>query len=127
MATFPAKISWEKPRKRENKKNRSDEFVPDLQLKIPKKKSKKIQKIKKHQYRFFSSQNKLGKAEKEGKENSFRRVPTRPAIGNSVKIAKIFKKLEYTIMATFRAKICWGRPRMGENKKHRSDEFLPDP
>ena len=30
LATFPAKISWEKPRKRENKKkNRSDEFVPD--------------------------------------------------------------------------------------------------
>ena len=31
------------------------------------KKSKKIQKIKKHQYGFSSSQNKLGKAEKERK------------------------------------------------------------
>ena len=31
LATSPAKISWERPRKRENKKkNRSDEFVPDL-------------------------------------------------------------------------------------------------
>ena len=30
LATFPAKISWERPRKRENKKNRSDEFVPNL-------------------------------------------------------------------------------------------------
>ena len=29
LATFPAKISWERPRKRENKKNRSDQFVPD--------------------------------------------------------------------------------------------------
>ena len=29
LETFPAKISWERPRKRENKKNRSDEFVPD--------------------------------------------------------------------------------------------------
>ena len=29
-----------------------------------KKKSKKIQKIRKHQYGFFSGQNKLGKAEK---------------------------------------------------------------
>ena len=39
-------------------------------MKIPKKKSKKIKKIKKHHYRFFSSQNKLGKAEKEKKENN---------------------------------------------------------
>ena len=29
LATFPTKISWERPRKRENKKNSSDEFVPD--------------------------------------------------------------------------------------------------
>ena len=29
MASHQAKISWERPRKRENKKNRSDEFVPD--------------------------------------------------------------------------------------------------
>ena len=70
MATSLAKISWERPRKRENKKNRSDEFVPDLQLKIPKKKSKKIQKIKKHHYCFFSSQYKLGKAEKERKKKN---------------------------------------------------------
>ena len=69
MATSLAKISWERPRKRENKKNRYDEFVPDLQLKIPKKKTKKIQKIKKHHYRFFSNQYKLGKAEKEKKKN----------------------------------------------------------
>ena len=31
------------------------------------KNSKKIQKIKKHHYGFFSSQNRLGKAEKERK------------------------------------------------------------
>ena len=30
LETFPAKISWDRPRKRENKKNRSDDFVPDL-------------------------------------------------------------------------------------------------
>ena len=28
MATFQAKIGWERPRNRENKKNRSDEFLP---------------------------------------------------------------------------------------------------
>ena len=29
-ASFQAKISWERLRKRENKKNRSNEFLPDL-------------------------------------------------------------------------------------------------
>ena len=29
MASFKAKISWERPRKRKNKKNRSDELLPD--------------------------------------------------------------------------------------------------
>ena len=90
------------------------------------KKSKKIKKIKKHHYRFFSSQNKLGKAEKKGKENSFQRVPTRPVIGNSIKIAKKFKNLKNTIMASLQAKISWERPRK-RKKKNRSDEFLPDP
>ena len=33
-----------------------------------KKKAKKLKKLKKHQYGFFSSQNKLGKAEKERKK-----------------------------------------------------------
>ena len=65
MASFQEKIGWERLRKRENKKNRSDEFVPDPEQRIPKKQKKKIQKTKKHQYGFFSSQNKLGKAGKE--------------------------------------------------------------
>ena len=63
MASFRAKICWGRLRKRENKKNRFDEFLPESQLKIPKK--KKIQKIKKNHYGFFSTQNKLGKADKE--------------------------------------------------------------
>ena len=29
MAYLQAKISWERPRKRENKKNRFDEFLPE--------------------------------------------------------------------------------------------------
>ena len=40
MASFQAKIDWERLGERENKKNRSDEFVPDLQQKIPKKQKK---------------------------------------------------------------------------------------
>ena len=29
IASFQAKIGWERPRKRENKKNHSDVFLPD--------------------------------------------------------------------------------------------------
>ena len=29
MASFQMKIGWERPRKRENRKNRSDEFLPN--------------------------------------------------------------------------------------------------
>ena len=47
MASFQVKIDWEWPRKRENKRNRSEEFLPYKQQKIKKKKSKKIEKIKK--------------------------------------------------------------------------------
>ena len=64
MASFQAKTGWETSRKRENKNYRSDQFQPDPDQRISKN-SKKIQKIKKHYYGFFSSQNRLGKAEKQ--------------------------------------------------------------
>ena len=54
-------------KKRENK---NYSFVPSLTdalLKIPKKIAKKFKKIKKHHYSFYSSQNRIGKAEKERK------------------------------------------------------------
>ena len=44
MASFQAKIEWERPRKRENKSNHSDQFLPGTEQKIPKN-SKKIQKL----------------------------------------------------------------------------------
>ena len=40
MASFQAKISWERLRKSENKKNRSDEFLPEPEERIPKKQQK---------------------------------------------------------------------------------------
>ena len=40
MASFQAKISWERTRKGENKRNRSDEFQSDPRQRIPKKKKK---------------------------------------------------------------------------------------
>ena len=41
------------------------------------------------------------------------------------KIAKKFKKLKNTIMASFLYKIGWKRPRKIENKSQRSVSFLP--
>ena len=72
---------------------------------------KNSKKIKNQHFGNFSSQNKLGMAEKERKKKkkSFRGVPTRPVIENS-------KKIKNTIMDSFSGKICWGRPRKRENK-----------
>ena len=68
MASFQAKTGWERPSQREKRNYRSDKFLPDLEQKIKKKNSKKIQKIEKHHYGFFSYQNGLGEAEKERKK-----------------------------------------------------------
>ena len=47
-----------------------------------------------------------GRPRKREKKKSFQQVPTRPVIENSKKNSKKIKKLENTIMASFRAKIC---------------------
>ena len=57
---------------------------------------------------------------------SFRFVPTQCVIENSKKIAKKFKKLQNTIMASFKAKIRGETPRNGENKNYRSVSFQTD-
>ena len=55
---------------------------------------KKIQKIKKHSYGFFSSKKWLEKAEKNRKYKlAFPFVPTQCVIENSKQIAKKFKEL----------------------------------
>ena len=85
-------------------------------------------KIRKYHHSFFSSQNRLGKAEKERKEKKLLRcIPTRPVVENTIKIAKKFKKLKNTIMASFQAKIGWERPRKRETKNYRYDQLLPGP
>ena len=66
-------------------------------------------------------------AEKETKlKLSVRSVPTRRVIENSNKIAKKFKKLKNTNLASFQAKTGWKRPRRRENKNYRSVPFLLD-
>ena len=65
MASFPAKIGWNRPRKRENKNYRSVPFCsyPTRNRKFQKN-SKKIQKIKKYHCGFISTEKILQKAEK---------------------------------------------------------------
>ena len=43
------------------------------------------------------------------------------------KIAKKFKKLKNTIIASFQVKTGWERSRKSENKNYHFDRFLPDP
>ena len=45
---------------------------------------------------------------------------------NSKTKAKKLKKLKYTIMASFQAKIGWKMPRNRKNKNYRSVPFLHD-
>ena len=90
------------------------------------KNSKKIQKIRKHHHSFFSSQNRMGMAEKERKKKivlmGFYPTRKRKCQKNSKTIQKIRKHHH----SYFQAKIGWERPRKKE-KKNRSDVFLPNP
>ena len=49
-----------------------------------------------------------------------------PNIKTQKQLAKKLKKLKNTIMALFRAKIGWKRPRKSEHKNNHSVSFLPD-
>ena len=65
MASFKAKISWERPRKKEKKKKIVPMSSDPTRNRKFQKNSKKIQNVKKHHYGFFSSKNKLENAVKE--------------------------------------------------------------
>ena len=81
----------------------------------------------------YSFQDKIGwKKMRKGKNKNyrsvpFRSVPSRRVIENSKKIAKKFKELKNTIMASFQAKTGWKRPRRRENKNYRSVPFRSVP
>ena len=91
------------------------------------KNSKKIKEIKKHHYDFFSSQNKLGKAEKK-KIIPMSSYPTynRKFQKNSKKIQKI-KKHHYGFSSSQNKLGKAEKERKLKKKKNRSDEFLHDP
>ena len=69
----------------------------------------------------------MEKVEKEREQKlSLRFVLTRRVIENSKKIAKKFKKLKNSFMASVQAKIGWKRLRKRENNKYRFVSSLPD-
>ena len=69
----------------------------------------------------------MEKDEKDRKKKlSFRSVPTRRVIENSIKIVRKFKKLKNIIMAKFQAKIGRKNIRKIENTNYRFVAFLPD-
>ena len=77
MASFPAKIGWKRPRKRENKNYRSVSFLPDAQKKIP----KKIAKKRKKKTPTASFPAKIGWKRLRKRENkNYRSYPTRNRI-----------------------------------------------
>ena len=86
----------------------------------------KILKIKKYQYEYISSQNRLETSEKERNKN-YRSASLLPVSKQKIpkKIAKKFKKLKNTITASFQAKIGWKRLRNRENKYYCSVSFMP--
>ena len=74
---------------------------------------------------FFQA--KIGlKRPRKRENNNYHSVPTRRVKENSKKIAKKFKKLKNTIMASFQVKTGWKRPRRRKNKNYRSVLFLHD-
>ena len=126
METFPAKINWERPRKRKNKKKsflrvRTRPVIENYK----KKKAKKFKKLK--NTIIASSQAKISWERPRKRKKQIVPMSSFPTRNRKFqKIAKQFKKLKTTILATFEANISWERPRKKEKKNH-SDEFLPDP
>ena len=76
MNSFQAKTGWKRMGIRENKNYCSVSFLPMRNRKCQKN-NEKIQKIKKYQYEYISSQNRLETYEKERNKN-YRFVPSLP-------------------------------------------------
>ena len=92
------------------------------------KNSNQNQKIKKHHYGFFSSQNRLGMAEKERKEKKIMPMSSYPTRNrefqkNIQKLQKIKKHCYGFLLSQNKM----GKAEKDQEKKNRSDEFLPDP
>ena len=111
MASFHAKIGWKRHRKVENKNCSSVLFPPDAKQKIPKKQKKNSKNSKIQLWlRFKTKQGGKDRERKKIKINVLFRSCS-PRNRKFQKHCKKFKKLKNTIMASFQAKIDWGRQR----------------
>ena len=124
IASFQAKIGWERSRKRENKNNRSDGFQPDPEQKIPKKQQKNSKNFKTpSQLRLKPKQFEKGREKEKIKITVLMGFnPTRNR--KFQKNSKKFKKFRNTIIASFQVKIGWERPRKRENKKNKNRSYV---
>ena len=92
------------------------------------KNSKKIQKIKQHHYGFFSSQNRLGMAEKERKEKKIMPMSSYPTRNREFqKNIQKLQKIKKHCYGFFLSQNKMGKAEKEQEKKNRSDEFLRDP
>ena len=107
MASFLAKLGWDRPKKRKKKKVHFREwFLLDLSWSIP----KKIQKKKKRNSDFISSQTKLGRPKREKKNNS-------QFFFLNKKVTK-FEKLKNIILVSFLAKPGQDSPKKRKKNFH---------
>ena len=127
MSSFQAKMGRERLRMWEKKKL-SFRFVQTWPgIGNSKKIAKKVQKIKKHHYGTFSSQNGTGEAENVRKKKILVLIHSNPTRNRDFrKIAKKIQKTKKYYCGFFSCETGRDRQRMRE-KKNRSYQFLANP
>ena len=85
MTSFQSKTGRDRPIKREKTNSRSDQFLLDLEYKFPKKKAKKLTKLKNINTASFQDKTGRDKQRTGEKKISFRSIPTQLGIENSKK------------------------------------------
>ena len=115
MASFQAKTGWERQRKSEKKKNLSFRSVPTQP--ITKNSKKNSKKIKKTPLWLLFKPKQVGKAREREKIKIIIPISSYPTTYKEFKkIAKKFKKLKNTIMASIEVKAGGESPRQSEKK-----------
>ena len=124
MTSFQSKTGRDRPIKREKKNSQSDQFLLDLEYKFPKKKAKKLTKLK--NINTASFQDKTGRdKQRTGEKKNL--VPIYPYPTRNREFQKKQQKNSKTsLWLQMKPKrVVTGRER--EKKNSRSDQFQPDP
>ena len=118
MASFHANIGWERPRKRENKKNRPDGFLPDPENEIQKKQQKNSKNQKTPSQLFLKPKQVVGEGREREKTKKIVLMDSYPTRNkkfqkNSIKILK-FRKHNHSFFSS--------QNRQGKAKKERENQ-----